>query len=175
MINPLESPEVRGIRLEAKQFAMLYFHFVKTLVDTLGEVKAETVVRKALFELALDRSGRMRKDAEKQGLAPTLESFDAVSDLPIAGWVPELGSKHCPYAERWTEYYGDYPWFQRFALLYCTVIDTTNIENFTGSLTHRLTKNVLQGDETCDRVYSPSEDVQNGVFTYAPKNESEPD
>lgn len=171
MSERIDRPEVRGVRLEAGQFAMLYFHFVKTLVETLGEEKAKTVVRKALYELALDRSGRMRREAEKRGLAPTLENFDAVSDLPAAGWVKELGRNHCPYAERWVEYYADYPWFKEFAPLYCEVIDTTNIENFSGRLTHRLTKNVLRGDEVCDRVYYESPDVQNGVFTYAPKND----
>jgi hypothetical protein len=34
-----------------------------------------------------------------------------------------------------------------------------------------LTKNVLDGDETCDRVYFDSEHVQNGKLTYTPTND----
>jgi hypothetical protein len=72
----------------------------------------------------------------------------------------------CPYAETWTGYFRDYPWFRRFASLYCDVIDTTNIENFTRTTSHRITKNLLWGDASCEREYFESEKVKRGIFTY---------
>jgi hypothetical protein len=37
-------------------------------------------------------------------------------------------------------------------------------------VSHKLTKNVLEGDDSCDRVYFESENVKNGCYTYDTKN-----
>jgi hypothetical protein len=50
--------------------------------------------------------------------------------------------------------------------MYCDVIDTTNIENFTRTTSHRITKNLLWGDDECSREYFESEPVKQGKFTY---------
>lgn len=157
---------VNEVRKACRQFAMLYFHFAKTLKEEVGQEKAKELVQKAIFELSLDRTDQLRENAEERGLDFSQESFRKVSDLPRLGWDKTLGRNHCPYAETWVKYYEKHPWFKELAPFYCDIIDTTNIENFTGKLSHRITRNVLKGDETCDRIYFPSKEVEKGEFTY---------
>jgi hypothetical protein len=159
---------VTEVRKACRQFAMLYFNFCKVLVEELGYEKAKPLIQKTIFALSLDRTNQLRETAQTQGTGFTCESFNAVSDLARIGWVKELGRDHCPYAQTWVKYYEEYPWFRELAPFYCDIIDTTNIENFTRSLSHKLTQNVLLGDETCEREYFPSEAVAKGKFTYDP-------
>lgn len=161
--------QVKEVRKACYQFAMQYFHFCKAFVDTLGEEKAFPAVQQTVFELSIDRSDKMRARAIELGLEPTLANFPKVTDLARSGWdgwTPELGGVFCPYAEVWLTYFDNYPWFRRFAPLFCDVIDTTNIENFTRTTSHRITKNLLWGDEKCEREYFESEQVKQGIFTY---------
>lgn len=164
------TPEnVKEVRKACYQFAMQYFHFCKNLVDVLGEEKALPIVQKTIFELSLDRSDKMRVKAKELGLVPDLKNFREVGDLARSGWDgwdPSMGGVKCPYAEVWLSYYDKYPWFKRFASLYCDVIDTTNVENFTRSTSHRITKNLLWGDNECTREYFESGQVKQGKFTY---------
>lgn len=162
---------VSEVRKACRQFAMLYFHFCKTLVEEFGEEKAKELVQKSVFGLALDRSDQLREKAREQGLDYSQKSFREVTDLPFIGWVKELGKNHCPYAETWVKYFDAYPWFRSLAPFYCDVIDTTNIENFTRRLSHKITKNVLDGDDNCERLYFPDENVANGGFTYGTRTE----
>lgn len=162
---------VAQVRKACRQFAMLYFHFSKTLVEELGEEKAAELIQKAVFELAIDRSEQLREKAESLGLEFTIENFQKITDLPKSGWVKELGKDHCPYAETWVKYFQQNPWFQRIAPLYCDVIDTTNAEDFTRTMSHKITKNVLTGSETCEREYFESKAVSEGVLTYGKKEE----
>jgi hypothetical protein len=160
---------VREVRKAARHFAMLYFNFCKILVETFGEETAYPLVQKAIFELSLDRTDRMRDRALEQGLETNRENFDRVNDLPTVAWrkwEPSSGEVRCPYAEAWLKYYDEYPWFKRFAPLYCDVIDTTNIENFSRTESHRITKNLLWGDDDCDREFFESEQVKHGNLTY---------
>ncbi|MBE6907355.1 MAG: hypothetical protein E7476_13880 [Ruminococcaceae bacterium] len=157
------------VRKACRQFAMLYFHFAKVLVEELGIERAKPLIQKAVFELSLDRSGQLREKAAQEGLPYTMESFMKLVDLPFIGWVKELGRDHCPYAETWRKYYDEYLWFREIAPLYCDVIDTTNAENFTRCLSHKITKNVLTGADTCERVYFESESVQKGEYSYGEK------
>ncbi|GHV04501.1 hypothetical protein FACS189416_2930 [Bacteroidia bacterium] len=157
-------------RLGAYQFAMQYFHFCKTLIDTLGEEKAFPVVQQALFELAIDRSDKMRAKAVELGLDFADKNSGKVNDLPFAGWRAGFdkskGEVFCPYAQVWLTYYEEYPWFKRFAPLYCDVIDITKIENFTRTTSQRKTKNLLWGDDNCESVNFESDKVKQGIFTY---------
>ena len=159
--------KVAGIRAECRQFAMLYYHMCQVLVETQGVAQAKESVREILYRLSLDRTDQLREKAGELGLPCTLESFTKINDLPAEGWIAELGVDHCPYAQCWRQYYEKSPWFREFAPYYCDVIDTTNIENFSRTLTPRITKNVLKGDDTCERIYEPSERVQSGFYTYA--------
>ncbi|MBQ8509444.1 MAG: hypothetical protein IJ493_05990 [Clostridia bacterium] len=161
---------VDQIRLAARQFAMLYFHFVKTLYETFGAEKAKELVQKTIFEQAVDRSDILREKAIAAGLSTdTKENFRKVSDLPFCGWIPQWGEDHCPYGEIWRGYVEKYPWFREFATFYCDVIDTTTIENFTRRLSHRITQNVIVEGTSCERVYYESDDVKAGRFTYGTK------
>ncbi|MGM9626191.1 MAG: hypothetical protein ACI3XM_10860 [Eubacteriales bacterium] len=161
---------VDQIRLEARQFAMLYFHFVKTLYDAFGCEKAKELVQKTIFEQGIERSDILREKASDAGLSTdSKENFRKVSDLPFCGWIPQWGEDHCPYAEIWREYVKEYPWFRAFATLYCDVIDTTTIENFTRRLSHRITQNVIVEGRSCEREYFESEEVKGGKFTYGTK------
>jgi hypothetical protein len=167
------SAGVGDVRLACRQFAMLYFRFCKTFVEALGEEAALPLVQKTVFELSLDRTDRTRAKALSLGLTPSLENFPVVNDLPSIAWdawKPEDGGVRCPYAEAWLGYFKDYPWFKRFASLYCDVIDTTNIENFSRTTSHRITGNLLWGDASCEREYFESDTVKKGFFTYGKRN-----
>ena len=157
------------LRLACKQFAMLYFHFCKVLTNALGEEKAFVMIQETIFRLSLDRTDRARGRAVTRGIETIVENFSRVNDLPSiawTGWKPEMGGVCCPYAEVWLEYFIEDPWFKRFASLYCDVIDTTNIENFTKTISQRITKNLLWGDPYCDREYFESDKVKQGKFSY---------
>lgn len=150
---------VEEVRKACFGFAELYFHFAKTLVETLGEERAFEIAKEAVASRARERAEKLRDVAAEQCLDNTLENWSKVTDIPFLGWDKSLGRNHCPYAETWLKYYGEAPWFRRFALAYCSVNDPIVTEVFTGNRTsQRITKNVLAGDEVCDRVYFPYEE-----------------
>lgn len=161
---------VLEVRKAARQFAMLYFHFCKTLYEQFGLEQAKNIIRQTVFELAVDRSDRIREQALKQGLkADSVEDFMSNIDLPFTGWIPEWGENHCPYAQVWRGYVEEYPWFKELAPFYCDVIDTTTIENFSKCLSHRITQNVILEGCACKREYYESEKVKRGEYTYGTK------
>ncbi|MDR3280990.1 MAG: L-2-amino-thiazoline-4-carboxylic acid hydrolase [Synergistaceae bacterium] len=169
---------VEQIRMACRQFARMYFNFCKTLVEQMGIEAATPLIQRAIFNLSLDRTDRMRSRAAAAGLECTFENFGGLNDLPAIGWydwTPEMGGVRCPYAEVWLEYFETNPWFKPLASLYCDVIDTTNIENFTQSLSHRITHNLLWGDSSCEREYFPSEEVAGGALTYGAREENSKD
>ena len=164
------------VRKAARHFAMLYFNFCHTLVQIYGEETAFPMVQKTVFNLSLERTDRNRARALQAGADLDLESFNAFNDLPTVGWSAwdeSMGGVRCPYAQQWVTYYEEHPWFKRFASLYCDVIDTTNIEVFSGCLSHRITKNLLWGDDECDREYFESEQVKQGVLSYGVRDGAE--
>ena len=162
--------EVEQIRRAARQFAMQYFHFTKTLYDEFGAETTKKLVQKTVFNLGRDRGEQMRKRAIEEGKSTdTVDDFMAVIDLPFDGWIPEWGENHCPYAEVWRGYIKEYPWFAEFAPFYCDVIDTTTIETFTHKLSHKITQNVISKGTACLRKYFPSEKVEQGEYTYDSK------
>ena len=52
---------VEEIRKECRQFAMLYFHFVKTMVKRFGKEEARELVRESVFSLAMERSSILKE------------------------------------------------------------------------------------------------------------------
>ncbi|MDR0686980.1 MAG: L-2-amino-thiazoline-4-carboxylic acid hydrolase [Dysgonamonadaceae bacterium] len=164
-----EQYTVLEVRKAARHFAMLYFNFCKTLVGAFGQDEAYELTRRAIFNLALDRTDRMREKALSLGLSTDVESFDRLTDLPSVAWRKwdsSSGEVRCPYAQAWLGYFDLHPWFARFASLYCDVVDTTNIENFSRTTSHRITKNLLWGDADCEREFFESDQVKSGSFTY---------
>lgn len=158
---------VDQVRKAARQFAMQYFHFCKTLYERFGHDVAKDIVRQTVYELAVDRSDQIREKSLSQGKkADSVEDFMSDIDLPFEGWIKEWGEDHCPYAEVWRTYIPKYPWFKEFAPFYCDIIDTTTIENYSKCLSHRITQNVILEGTSCEREYFISEEVKKGKHTY---------
>lgn len=158
---------VDQVRKAARQFAMQYFHFCKTLYERYGHDVAKDIVRQTVYELAVDRSNQIREKSLAKGKkADSVADFMSDIDLPFEGWIKEWGEDHCPYAEVWRTYIPEYPWFAEFAPFYCDIIDTTTIENYSKCLSHKITQNVILEGTSCEREYFESEDVKKGKYTY---------
>jgi hypothetical protein len=148
-----KSDAVKEIRRACFHFADLYFHFSKVIIETLGYEAGKTLIEKAVRNRAVERGLKLRAEAAAQNLPLTLETWSQVTDIPFLGWDPSLGRLHCPYAAAWLERYAAEPWFPEIASLYCSINDPQVTAAFTGTLTQRIAKNVLDGDESCEREY----------------------
>ncbi len=157
---------VQQVRQMAFSFAELYYTFVKDLRDRFGEEEAIPMVQKVLFDRAAERAMDMIRRAEEQGVERVPGSIGKMTDVPFLGWDKELGRFHCPYGEAWIHRIEAEPWFEKFANLYCDVTDTTIAEVFTAAYSHKLFKNVVNGEDSCEREYFLSDDVKNGRYTY---------
>ena len=144
---------VGEVRNMAFQFADLYYAFVKILRERYGDEEAFDIAQRVLFMRASERA----------------ENINRMSDVSYLGWDPSFGIETCPYGAAWNRRIKDDPGFRRFAALYCDVTDTTIAEVFTGDCSHRLFRNVVLGDDSCERTYYPSEEVKAGVITYDPE------
>ena len=162
---------VGEVRNMAFQFADMYYAFVKVLRDRYGDEEALDIARRELFMRAKERAEKMIVKAGEEGVERTPENIHDMSDVSYLGWDPSFGVDTCPYGAAWNRRIKDDPEFRKFACLYCDVTDTTIAEVFTGDCSHRLYKNVVLGDESCERTYFPSEEVKNGVITYDPDRE----
>lgn len=162
---------VGEVRNMAFQFADMYYAFVKVLRDRYGDEEALDIARRVLFMRAKERAEKMIVKAGEEGVERTPENIHDMSDVSYLGWDPSFGVDTCPYGAAWNRRIKDDPEFRKFACLYCDVTDTTIAEVFTGECSHRLYKNVVLGDESCERTYYPSEEVKNGVITYDPDRE----
>lgn len=158
---------VGEVRLACRQFAELYYFFVRTLREEFGDEEAKRLCTKALFERAHERGMQMRGEADEKGVKGTPENINSFKDIAYLGWVKSMGRNHCPYGEAWIERIEQEAWFREFASLYCDVNDTTVGEVFLQDHSHRLLKNVVNGDETCLREYYPDEKIASGEYTYA--------
>ena len=162
---------VGEVRNMAFQFADMYYAFVKVLRDRYGDEEALDIARRVLFMRAKERAEKMIVKAGEEGVERTPENIHDMSDVSYLGWDPSFGIDTCPYGAAWNRRIKDDPEFRKFACLYCDVTDTTIAEVFTGDCSHRLYKNVVLGDDSCERTYFPSEEVKNGVITYDPDRE----
>ncbi len=162
---------VGEVRNMAFQFADMYYAFVKVLRDRYGDEEALDIARRVLFMRAKERAEKMIVKAGEEGVERTPENIHDMSDVSYLGWDPSFGVDTCPYGAAWNRRIKDDPEFRKFACLYCDVTDTTIAEVFTGECSHRLYKNVVLGDESCERTYFPSEEIKNGVITYDPDRE----
>jgi hypothetical protein len=162
---------VGEVRNMAFQFADMYYAFVKVLRDRYGDEEALDIARRVLFMRAKERAEKMKVKAGEEGVERTPENIHDMSDVSYLGWDPSFGIDTCPYGAAWNRRIKDDPEFRKFACLYCDVTDTTIAEVFTGDCSHRLYKNVVLGDDSCERTYFPSEEVKNGVITYDPDRE----
>lgn len=149
------------VRKACDQFSDLYFHVAKVLYEHFGTEEAKKLLGEAVASRAQERGKKLAARAQELGLERNIQTFFKVTDIPFLGWDPSYGKYVCPFAESWSKRFESHPWFEEFAPFYCDVNDTTVHENFTGVETQRITKNVLRGDDICDRVFYPIADQPN--------------
>ena len=159
---------VEEVRNMAFQFADMYFAFVKVIREKFGEEEAADIAQRVLYMRASERAEKMIRKAEEEGTERTPENINRLSDVSYLGWDSSYGIETCPYGAQWNRRIAEEPWFRKFASLYCDVTDTTIAEVFTADSSHRLYKNVVLGDDSCERIYFPSDEVRRGKRTYDP-------
>ncbi len=162
---------IEQVRLASRHFGDLYFYFAKVLVEEFGNEKTGEILKKVLFEKAIERTESMKERAKKEDLDLVSDNIFKLTDVPFLGWVPELKESHCPYGVSWISRFEKNPWFKEFASLYCDVTDTTISEGFTGDTSHKITKNVLWGDKSCERIYFSKDELLRGEYTYGKKED----
>ena len=162
---------VGEVRNMAFQFADLYYAFVKIIREKYGDDVAMDIAQRALFMRARERAEKMIIRAQEEGVERIPENINRMSDVSYLGWDPSFGVETCPYGAAWNRRIKDDPEFRKFASLYCDVTDTTIAEIFTGNCSHRLHRNVVLGDNSCERTYFPSEEVEKGEITFDPDRE----
>jgi nitroreductase len=146
----------RQIQLALRRTALLYHHFVETLVKELGDEKGEELVFKAVNAYGEHIGEEAKKTAESQGLPLTPENFS--SDLPDSAWKTEVveveGEErvrvhHCPLAAEWLEWSDP-----RRARIYCFV-DQAKMQGYNPDYEYIHTQNLLDGDPFCELVVRP--------------------
>ena len=159
---------VEEVRNMAFQFADMYFAFVKVIRERFGDETAMDIAQRVLYMRASERAGKMIRKAEEEGFERIPENINRLSDVSYLGWDSSYGIESCPYGAQWNRRIATDPWFRKYAALYCDVTDTTIAEVFTADSSHRLHKNIVLGDDRCERTYFPSDDVRSGKRTYDP-------
>jgi len=140
---------VSSVKQECFHFANLYFHFAKVLIDEFGKKRGKALIIKALTNFATERGSKLRERAAKLGLEPTPENFWKVTDIPILAWESQQGF-YCPYADVWNQK-GKVG--REVGFLYCMVNDSTLFETYNPEWKQiKFTKNLLLGDNCCDRI-----------------------
>lgn len=162
----LKQTAVLQVREMAFSFGELYFSFVSEMYDEFGDEKTTEMVTRILFKRAKERALIMIEKAEQLKMERIPENINKLSDVPRLGWDESLGCDHCPYGLIWRNRISNAIWFEKYARLYCDVTDTTIAEVFTGCYSHKITKNVVSKDDSCEREYFISEKVKNGIYTY---------
>ncbi|MGI6608453.1 MAG: hypothetical protein ACOX1F_05705 [Erysipelotrichaceae bacterium] len=162
----LKTTAIKQVRNMAFSFAELYFSFVLKLYTEFGDETATETVTDILFKRAKERALIMIEKAKKFKMERIPENINVLSDVPRLGWDETAGCKHCPYGVVWVNRIKQYPWFRKYASLYCDVTDTTIAEVFTGCYSHKIIKNVVLGDDCCQREYFLSDRVKEGIYTY---------
>jgi hypothetical protein len=137
-------------RKMAKQLAMAYYNFAKSILDEMGEIEGTKFLKKVLKKIAIERGEAMRLEATRLGLPFAQESMSKVSDLPKYAFPAEghAGDVYCPYADFWKEK-GELG--QKVGLLWCNIMDPWKIRAFVGP-TYKLWKygkNLNLKDDCC--------------------------
>lgn len=163
----LKQTAISQVRDMAFSFGELYFAFVSEMYYELGDEKTMEIVSSLLFKRAKERAVIMIRKAEELNMERIPENINKLSDVPRLGWDETLGCDHCPYGLIWRNRIKHAPWFEKYASQYCEITDTTIAEVFTGCYSHKITKNVVWGNDSCEREYFVSDSVKNGIYTYS--------
>jgi len=123
----------------AKQLAMVYYHFAKSILEEMGEVKGTRLVKKILKNIAIERGRAMRAEAARVNLPFTEQNVSKASDLPKCTFPPHgrTGEACCPYWEFWKDKGSSLG--QKLGLLWCNMIDPWKVRAFVGP-TYKLWK-----------------------------------
>lgn len=152
--NIMNDRHLSDVLIMSERLALLYYHTVKNLVEEVGEEKAETLIRKIIYEYGKDCGERARSKVESLGEQAVIENYHLSNDLPSVGWEKEAqefenksssGAKttFCPFAHVWKNLD-----FEKWGRLYCYV-DQAKYEGYNENLQCFHDKNLLDGDECC--------------------------
>lgn len=143
---------VQDVRIVSERLAMLYYYFVNNLIEELGEVRAENIVKKVIYEYGLQCGINVREKVLGLNKEITIENYALGQDLPSVGWEKEKIDKenpeareitYCPFAETWKKLD-----FEKWGRLYCYV-DQAKYEGYDSSMKCFHDKNTLDGDDSC--------------------------
>jgi len=132
------------VRVMARLFGSMFYHFANLLVERFGEVEGRRLVEEAVKRFGLERGERMREKAVERGLEPLLVNFDKVNDLPRVGWGGPGREAYCPFAEVWIE-----KGAEDLCKLYCAV-DIWKMEGYNPKIRVRRLRWVLEGNSDCE-------------------------
>jgi len=161
------SEAVKATRQLDRIWALVHYHYAKTLIKELGQDEGERIMRKALYSFGYERGAAQRRAMESQGLEATPENVlsNAMGDLPSlgrvqgSGWQQEpLEPPHkgylmtiprCELAKTWSELGAP-----EIGWIYCSVVDQAKYDGCNPSVKLEHVKNLCRGDDCCvQRVY----------------------
>ncbi len=141
------------IKIIAKRLALVYYFFVKNLIEELGEEETERIVKKMIAQYGSYCGERVKEKVVGMNLELKAENYGKGKDLPALGWDISLVESdensltyefgNCPFAEQWKELN-----FEKWGRLYC-YIDQAKYSTFNSQLQCFHDENVLDGDKTC--------------------------
>lgn len=144
------------VRKMASMMASLYYHFCRSIIDTLGKEKGEELIKKAIDAYGCEKGTKHRLFFEANGLPISPVTYTLQSDLPQLGWdvmIPEerinpthIIIKNCPLAEYWKEKN-----FTEVGQLYCRV-DQAKYKAFHPDSNFKHLKNTLNNEPYCEMV-----------------------
>jgi len=142
----------QDVWLMARRMALLYYHMATAIIDRLGEEEGKRLIEKAILDYGNACGQRVREGVLEQGLAPVLENYGKVPDLPSKGWRAEKvvidgeetrATTFCPLAATWKELGAE-----KLGRLYC-LVDVAKYGAYSKDLEAVHDKNVLDGDPVC--------------------------
>lgn len=155
---------IEQVRMACYHFANLHYWYLRTLWDDLGKEKGSELAAKAIRKFAKDRAMRMRKLADEKGVKVENEDYPLEElfpgDIPVLGWVKELGSYHCPFGAAWLDKRGQDPEACEIGFFYCKANDPIKLNTYSPNYIQVGSKyeglwdtHICCGDESCDRVH----------------------
>ncbi len=142
------------VQIMAERVASLYYHFVQTMRQELGDDKARELTKKAIWAYGTEAGEKARQKVQEQGQPINAGNYKLGKDLPSVGWAKERlsGSEtenlsrvtYCPFAEAWN----NIPDFAPWGRLYCYV-DQAKYRAFHKDIACVHDKNLLDGDDCC--------------------------
>jgi hypothetical protein len=139
----------KNLQQMAAHVANVYFHMCNTIIDQLGRIMGEEIIREAVKKFAVDKGKKFREKATELGLEPTYENFEKVSEIAPVGWGKS--PCYCPYVDVWNE---KGVFAREMGMIYCNVFDSNMFKTFNPELKNmKLEKHPLKGDDTCERVF----------------------